>query len=126
MAMIIKEKLHKYPFMFVMLSSFIFLLVGITIGMAYSAMDYQDRTIANRAYIDKQVEIAFKQVKDEKEADMELYEAIYFDKELGQTMYFFFRSDDNPFWRANEILEKEKIKFSNLRLRKSKLLKEEK
>jgi hypothetical protein len=40
-------------------------------------------------------------------------------------MYFFFRSDDNPFWRANEILEKEKIKFSNLRLRKSKLLEEE-
>jgi hypothetical protein len=99
--------------------------IGIAVGTVLTADEYLDNLVSNEQTIEIKVQKAIEKKIDEKEANMELYEAIYFDKELGQTMYFFFRSDDNPFWRANEILEKEKIKFSNLRLRKSKLLEEE-
>jgi len=101
------------------------LSIGIAAGTVLTADEYLDNLVSNEQTIEIKVQKAIEKKIDEKEANMELYEAIYFDKELGQTMYFFFRSDDNPFWRANEILEKEKIKFSNLRLRKSKLLEEE-
>ena len=101
------------------------LSIGIAAGTVLTADEYLDNLVSNEQTIEIKVQKAIEKKIDEKEANMELYEAIYFDKELGQTMYFFFRSDDNPFWRANEILEKEEIKFSNLRLRKSKLLEEE-
>ena len=102
------------------------LSIGIAAGTVLTADEYLDNLVSNEQTIEIKVQKAIEKKIDEKEANMELYEAIYFDKELVQTMYFFFRSDDNPFWRANEILEKEKIKFSNLRLRKSKLLEGEK
>ena len=108
-----------FSFMIMILS------IGIAAGTVLTADEYLDNLVSNEQTIEIKIQKAIEKKIDEKEANMELYEAIYFDKELGQTMYFFFRSDDNPFWRANEILEKEKIKFSNLRLRKSKLLEEE-
>jgi hypothetical protein len=116
--MTINKKI-AFSFMIMILS------IGIAAGTVLTADEYLDNLVSNEQTIEIKIQKAIEKKIDEKEANMELYEAIYFDKELGQTMYFFFRSDDNPFWRANEILEKEKIKFSNLRLRKSKLLEEE-
>jgi len=116
--MTINKKI-AFSFMIMILS------IGIAAGTVLTADEYLDNLVSNEQTIEIKIQKAIEKKIDEKEANMELYEAIYFDKELGQTMYFFFRSDDNPFWRANEILEKEEIKFSNLRLRKSKLLEEE-
>jgi hypothetical protein len=119
MEMMTINKKIAFSFMIMILS------IGIAAGTVLTADEYLDNLVSNEQTIEIKIQKAIEKKIDEKEANMELYEAIYFDKELGQTMYFFFRSDDNPFWRANEILEKEKIKFSNLRLRKSKLLEEE-
>jgi hypothetical protein len=119
MEMMTINKKIAFSFMIMILS------IGIAAGTVLTADEYLDNLVSNEQTIEIKIQKAIEKKIDEKEANMELYEAIYFDKELGQTMYFFFRSDDNPFWRANEILEKEEIKFSNLRLRKSKLLEEE-
>jgi hypothetical protein len=119
MEMMTINKKIAFSFMIMILS------IGITAGTVLTADEYLDNLVSNEQTIEIKIQKAIEKKIDEKEANMGLYEAIYFDKELGQTMYFFFRSDDNPFWRANEILEKEEIKFSNLSLRKSKLLEEE-
>ncbi|SFL09721.1 hypothetical protein [Halanaerobium salsuginis] len=102
------------------------LSIGIATGTVLTADEQLDNLAASEQTIDEKVEKAIEEKFAKEQANMQLYEAIYYDKKLDQTMYFFFRSDDNPFWRANEIMEIKGKEFSNLRIRESDLLEEEK
>ncbi|KXS40009.1 MAG: hypothetical protein AWU54_2153, partial [Candidatus Frackibacter sp. T328-2] len=81
--MTINKKI-AFSFMIMILS------IGIAAGTVLTADEYLDNLVSNEQTIEIKIQKAIEKKIDEKEANMELYEAIYFDKELGQTMYFFF------------------------------------
>lgn len=100
--------------------------IGIATGTVLTADEQFDNLAASEQTINEKVEKALEEKFAKEQANMQLYVMSADDVDTGERVHFYFRSDDNPFWRAHEIMEKEKINFENLVIRESDLLEEEK
>lgn len=112
----------KIAFMLVIM----ILSIGIVAGTVLTADEQLDNLAASEQTINEKVEEALDEKFAKEQANMQLYVMSADDVDTGERVHFYFRSDDNPFWRAHEIMEIEKINFENLVIRESDLLEEEK
>lgn len=94
------------------------LSIGIAAGTVLTADEQLDNLAASEQTINEKFA--------KEQANMQLYVMSADDVDTGERVHFYYRSDDNPFWRAHKIMEKEKINFENLVIRESDLLEEEK
>jgi len=102
------------------------LSIGIAVGTVLTADEQLDNLAASEQTINEKVEEALEEKFAKEQANMQLYVMSADNVDTGERVHFYYRSDDNPFWRAHKIMEKEKINFENLVIRESDLLEEEK
>ena len=102
------------------------LSIGIAIGTVLTADEQLDNLAASEATIQEKVEMVVNEKLSEKKADIQMYVLSADNVDTGGRVHFYFRSDDNPFWRAHKIMEIEGINFENLSIRESDLLDERK
>lgn len=101
------------------------LSVGIVIGTVLTVDEQMNNLVATEQTIAEKVEKAIEKKFEEKQANIQLYVLSVDDVNAGERVHFYYRSDDNPFWRAHEIMEIEGFKYENLVIRESNLLEEE-
>lgn len=100
------------------------LVTGFTVGAYDSLSDTRRDLQTELLEIDRKVELAVNRKLRQREANMQLYVLSADNLDNGDRVHFYFRSDNNPFWRAHEIMEIEGINFDNLVIRESDLLEE--
>ena len=102
--------------------AFMLVIMILSIGIAAGTVLTADEQLDNLAASEQTINEKFAK----EQANMQLYVMSADDVDTGERVHFYYRSDDNPFWRAHKIMEKEKINFENLVIRESNLLEEEK
>lgn len=102
------------------------LSIGIAAGTVLTADEQLDNLAASEQTIDEKVQKAIEEKFAKEQANMQLYVLYADDVDTGNRVHFYFRSDDNPFWRAHEIMEIEGINFENMSISESDLLEGEK
>jgi hypothetical protein len=102
--------------------AFMLVIMILSIGIAAGTVLTADEQLDNLAASEQTINEKFAK----EQANMQLYVMSADDVDTGERVHFYYRSDDNPFWRAHKIMEKEKINFENLVIRESDLLEEEK
>lgn len=102
----------------------VILSIGIATGTVLTVDEQLDNLAASEQTIGEKVKKAVEEKFAKEQANMQLYVMSADDVDTGERIHFYFRSDDNPFWRAHEIMEIEKINFENLVIRESDLLEE--
>ena len=102
--------------------AFMLVIMILSIGIAAGTVLTADEQLDNLAASEQTINEKFAK----EQANMQLYVMSADDVDTGERVHFYYRSDDNPFWRAHEIMEIEKINFENLVIRESDLLEREK